>query len=209
MRSCWPPAAFSIPRSGPSADERAGRVAAVAVALAAGLVWQAPARDVTPQPTFSGCSARLVGALQDAGLPVISTSAIVACSRVDGNADVNGVRVTLRDGRPRAGGPCANLDFNRVVFTVGGDGATARFAAFGGLSQGVVRVPPDQMAMIGAEAAYVVDVQRGTYEEATSGGGHGLVCSVDPTFHFDCPTTRELDRLCLVWFRSELEETDG
>jgi hypothetical protein len=35
------------------------------------------------------------------------------------------------------------------------------------------------------------------------------VCGVDPTFHFDCPTTRELDRLCLVWFRDELEGTDG
>jgi hypothetical protein len=181
-----------------------------ATALVAGVVWQAPAQDAAPQPTFFGCPAQLAGPLRNTGLPVTRASVIVACSpRAAGDAGLRGVRVTVQDRRPYAGEPCADLDFNRVAFTVGGDGATARFAAFGGLSQGTLRVPPDQVAMIGVETAYVVDVQLGTYVEAVPHDSHGLVCGVDPTFHFDCPTTRELDRLCLVWFRDELEESDG
>jgi hypothetical protein len=180
-----------------------------AAALVAGVIWQAPAQDVAPGPALSGCPAQLAGLLRNSGFGVTPAGAIVACSRAAGDTNVSGVRVTLRDRRPYAGEPCANLEFNGVAITVGGDGATARFAAFGGLSQGTFRVPPDQVAMIGTETAYVVDVQLGTYEEATPNESHGPVCGADPTFHFDCPTTRELDQLCLVWFQGELEGTDG
>ena len=144
--------------------------------------------------------------VRQAGWTLSSTSTLT-CSRLVGDPQRPGVRVSVRDRSPRAGESCADVDFERVAFVVSGDHAIASFALFGGGSQGAIHLAPDQVAMIDTHVAYVADVQLGTYEEVT-GNGH-LVCSLTSTYHFDCPTSQQLDRLCLVWFRRSLVETDG
>jgi len=162
------------------------------LALVVGAAAQTSSLGAGATPPPSSCAADLVAPLRDTGRP--TPDATFTCRP----ASDAGVLVEVRTRRPRAGAPCEDLQYHRVEFVaVGGGAEVARFALFGGLSQGTLALRADQVAMISSRDAYVADVQLGTYEPRSDGGG--LRCRLDPRYHFDCPTTRTLDQLCLVW----------
>jgi hypothetical protein len=168
------------------------------VALLVGVASQTSVDGAVRSPAAHGCSAELLDVSRSAGWTPTPSSTIT-CFPAGGDSTVH---VALRDQRPSAGERCADVHFALVSLTVSDDTSTATFPVFGGRSQGTIRLSPEQVARIGSRVAYVADAQLGSYEDV----GGRLVCSLDPTFHFVCPTTGELDRLCLVWFRREVQQ---
>ena len=83
-------------------------------------------------------------------------------------------------------------------------GSEAQFAFAGGAAQGARRLSPADIAtLVGHRAIFATDVQLGSYEQAPTANAGSLVCQVDPTYHFYCPTTDQLDRLCFTWTDGE------
>jgi hypothetical protein len=186
-----------------------GRLRMCTVALVVGVASQTPAQQaLRSADDTSHCSAEMTAILAHAGWPS-APGRTFTCSAMDGDPGDQSVRVTVRDRTPRPGEPCADLGFDRVAFATSSDGVTASFALFDGRSHGTVRLSPEQAAMSNTQAAYAVDALVGTYEGLAGNETSRLVCSLNPTYHFDCPTTHQLDQLCLVWVRRQPLETDG
>lgn len=161
----------------------------LAVALVVGFASQTPIQH----PEVSACPAELADLIRDDGW---SLTPVLTCQRPD---DDGGALASLRDGNPHLGEPCEDVEFDQVHFMVRGDSVTATFALFGGLSHGTLRLSSDQAAMIGTHVAYVAEVHHGSYEPNAGRGRTGLSCRLDLTYHFDCPPSGQMDRLCLIW----------
>ena len=156
------------------------------LALVVGLLPPAAAHHPNrPLAARGSCPPQLLALLREGGS--------VSC-RPSGD---HALLVTVRAPNPRVGSPCQDVRYERVDFVVTGRDVSARFVAFGGLSQGELSLTPDQAKLIGTWDAYVAEAQLGTYESDLDRGG--LTCRLNPTLHFDCPTAHVLDRLCLVW----------
>ena len=102
---------------------------------------------------------------------------------------------------PSVGEECRIVHRYPVTFTDdAGGGWRATFAFAGGAARGSLPVSEDDATRIAGRTAYVTDVQLGSYEPAHQTDGHGpLACRLEPTFHFYCPATGVLDRLCYTW----------
>lgn len=103
--------------------------------------------------------------------------------------------------QPGLGQPCQFVERNPVSFAKDGGGTwTASFAFAGGATYGHLRVPAGDAHLIADDDAYVADVRLGSYEARGAGSQPGgLVCRVEPTYHFFCPANRRVDQLCLTW----------
>lgn len=99
------------------------------------------------------------------------------------------------------GGPCRVVQRAPVrLEPADAGGAEAIFSLAGGALRGAIRLSETDAREIGAgRDAHVTVVKLGSYEPA--GPGSPAVCSVDPTYHFSCEATSELDRLCIEWTR--------
>jgi hypothetical protein len=105
------------------------------------------------------------------------------------------------DAPPMAGEPCRNTHDYPVKFVADTNGQLmAVFMLAGGVTSGSLDLSPTDVQLASTHDAYVTDVQLGSYESSTLTGSNGtLVCRLNPTFHFYCPTTNQMDRLCLTW----------
>lgn len=104
--------------------------------------------------------------------------------------------------RPRLGEACQVVDRHPVTFSRDSSGAwVASFALAGGATEGHVPVPAVEASMVADYDAYVADVRLGSYEPAAGGRRGGLVCALDPTYHFTCPAGGGVDRFCITWVR--------
>jgi hypothetical protein len=167
------------------------------LAAAVGLLAQAPARSAAPvRDANAGCPTGIDGLLGMVGSRTASTT--VTCDSRNGK-DV-AAHVLVRDAAPLLGESCEDLRLYNVTLVETPEGWAASFAFAGGATRGIVRLHPDQTPMIGSEDAYVADTQLGSYEPTERGGDpKALACRLDPTYHFFCPASGVLDRLCVTW----------
>ncbi len=101
---------------------------------------------------------------------------------------------------PRVGDPCRNTYTHNVRFSEDtGGNPQAIFASFGGVTAGSRPLTALDGAMMGTHDAYVTDVQLGSYELSNPSDPNSLICVLDPTYHYFCPGTGQLDELCYAW----------
>lgn len=99
---------------------------------------------------------------------------------------------------PRLGEQCQLVQRHPVSFAIGAGGEwEATFAFAGGAARGHLPLPGVDAGTVAQYAASVADVRLGSYER----GPRGPTCRVAPTYHFYCPATGTVDRLCLTWRR--------
>jgi len=104
------------------------------------------------------------------------------------------------DEPPIVGEPCRDTHHYSVKFVVDTDGRlSAVFMLAGGTTSGSIHLSPSDVRLAATHDAYVTDVQLGSYEPSTGAGPGTLVCRLNPTFHFYCPVTDQMDQLCLTW----------
>src|SRR5262249_3485074 len=134
-----------------------------------------------------------------------TTAETITCSgwnRVALNSGVAPINVRVRSVLPQHDGPCEDLHYYRVVFTMVANGIEADFSFAGGAATGSLLLPPDKSNAVSNNAVYVADVQLGDYEPMEpSSSRWRQVCRLDRTYHFYCPETGQLDALCLTWVR--------
>jgi len=106
-----------------------------------------------------------------------------------------------RDDRD-VGGPCRVVERAPVrLEPADSGGAEAVFSLVGGALRGAIPLSEADAREVGAgRDVHVTVVKLGSYEPA--GPGSPAVCTVDPTYHFSCEATNELDQLCIEWTRS-------
>ena len=105
------------------------------------------------------------------------------------------------DAQPAASEPCRNTRHYPVEFVVSTNGQLmAVFMLAAGTTSGSIALSPADAQLAATHDAYVTDVQLGSYEPSTlAGSDRTLVCVLNPTFHFYCPVTNQMDQLCLTW----------
>ena len=105
-----------------------------------------------------------------------------------------------RVGNPYLGQPCRGVHRHPVTLVVDASGRTwATFALAGGAARGTVAVSAQEATEIGNRGATVSEVQLGSYERADHAGASGwLVCRLNPTWHFYCPATENVDEFCFT-----------
>ena len=104
----------------------------------------------------------------------------------------------VRPHTPKVGAQCQAVHYYRATIAHERSRTHAVFAFAGGASTGIVQLTADQASMAEIADAYVTDVQLGSVEPDRRNGA--LACMLDPTYHFVCPTTLEMDRFCFSWF---------
>lgn len=171
----------------------------MALAAAVGLVAQ------TPNPSGERVRNAVVGCPTDVRdlLSMVGSRTTTTVATCDGRhgQDVE-AHVLVRDAAPGLGEPCEDLRFYPVTFVETPGGWNASFAFADGATRGGLPLPADDWRMIESNDAYVADVQLGSFEPRTAGDHKtALLCRIDPTYHFYCPTSRALDQLCVTWVR--------
>lgn len=100
------------------------------------------------------------------------------------------------------GRPCRSEHRSTVrLAPAAAGGMEARFSLAGGALDGAIPLSEPEAREVAAHPdAHVTDVQLGSYEPDRPGDpASPLVCRLDPTYHFSCPATDTLDKLCIEW----------
>jgi hypothetical protein len=143
---------------------------------------------------------------------VIQVSGSLTCWRPGGSSgarfgtNVAPANVQQRLPNPKLGDPCQDTIHYPVAFTndTAGD-AHAQFSFAGGATggsfpEGSQYFSADDALKMATNDAYVTDVQLGTYERSDAADPNSqLTCQLNPTFHFLCPDTGQIDQFCLSW----------
>jgi hypothetical protein len=136
------------------------------------------------------------------GLLVIGLLAVLPFDGAGARPRPETATTTLaHDAPPMAGEPCRDTRHYPVKFVANANGQLmAAFMLAGGMTSGSLDLSPTDGQLAATHDAYVTDVQLGSYEPSTLTGSNGtLVCQLNPTFHFYCPATNQMDQLCLSW----------
>ncbi len=181
------------------------RAPLVALAVLAGLVFQAPADGAElHQGAGTDCPTGIPGLPEAAGRGQPSTDT-VTCRGWGGQDFAVGTApatAMVRYANPRVGEACADLHYYRVTFVEDAGGIRASFAFAGGAGRGSFPLATDQVGMIATADGYVTDVQLGSYEPLTPSRREAvLMCRLNPTYHLYCPATQGLDQFCYTWVR--------
>jgi hypothetical protein len=111
---------------------------------------------------------------------------------------------------PKLGSTCWQMSLQPVTFAIQRDGRIqARFALAAGGIEGALPVEVGSIPSNMPEA-YVVDMRLGSYEPSdASDPTSPVVCRLASTWHFYCPVSQTLDRICLTWRRSSARAGEG
>ena len=115
--------------------------------------------------------------------------------------DVAPANTQERLAAPSLGDPCRNTFHYDVRFTNDTSGnARANFSFAGGETAGSFALSDLDAQKMSTLDAFVTDVQLGTYEPSVATDPNSpLTCQINPTFHFYCPATGNVDEFCYTW----------
>lgn len=136
---------------------------------------------------------------------VLNYTGTLTCYRPGGSVvfgkDVAPPDRQVRVDQPKLGDECRDIFNHRVRFSEDtGGNWQGIYAILGNATEGSNPINADDAAMMGTHDAFVTDVQLGSYEPSNPADQNSaLQCELNPTFHFFCPNTGNLDELCFSW----------